>query len=62
MFTEIRGIAERGKRTEIQGILQRLGGHNKREIFKRWLRDAELLNSVRKLAQRDEEYYSRKRP
>ena len=59
MFTEIRGIAERGKELRYRGFCKDWVDIINVRYLNAGCGDAELLNSVRKLAQRDEEYYSK---
>ena len=61
MFTEIRGIAERGKELRYRGFCKDWVDIINVRYLNAGCGDAELLNSVRKLAQRDEEYYSKEK-
>lgn len=61
MFTEIRGIAERGKELRYRGFCKDWVDIINVRYLNAGCGDAELLNSVRKIAQRDEEYYSKKK-
>lgn len=61
MFTEIRGIAERGKELRYRGFCKDWVDIINVRYLNAGCGDAELLNSVRKIAQRDEEYYSKEK-